>query len=280
MNGSFKEKHLRQPIGRFAIGTWAAGTSTLIVVEIKNFGGFQSVAWLFVTLNAALWVFYLYCSYRSTVEVTGRRLFDRVHGVVLLSAVSTQAMVLMISAVFQGLEAVSAINKILVVLGIVFYIAAAGLVGYRYLSSRWNLSQDWNNTNCMLHGAASISGAAALQAHVFSNGGILSIWIYALVLVLLVEGIEIGRACDRIRRYGWSRGIWKYDVSQWTRIFTLGMFYFFTMKSQTVFRQMHAPWLSHLRTWVVVSGVWVIVVLLIAELAVLLMSAKKTLTAS
>jgi hypothetical protein len=55
------------------------------------------------------------------------------------------------------------------------------------------------------------------------------IWAAALILFLVVEAIEILRAVQRVRTFGWKAGLFSYSVSQWSRNFTFGMFVAFSM---------------------------------------------------
>src|SRR3546814_6209790 len=53
----------------------------------------------------------------------------------------------------------------LVALGYVFYAIGAALVLRRYLRQPgWRLAEDWENPNCILHGAMSITGLAAVMS--------------------------------------------------------------------------------------------------------------------
>ena len=49
------------------------------------------------------------------------------------------------------------------------------------------------------------------------------------VLLIGVESLEMVRAATRVQKLGWKKGIFTYHISQWSRNFTFGMFYAFTM---------------------------------------------------
>src|SRR5690606_34734493 len=77
---------------------------------------------------------------------------------------------------------------------------------------------------------------------------------------------ECLRAVLRIRRYGLSRGIGVYHVSQWSRNFTFGMFYAFTLfldLPRNPLGQIHV--LHTLKGAVIDYGAWVVLTLLINE---------------
>ena len=89
--------------------------------------------------------------------------------------------------------------------------------------------EDWTNTNCIIHGGLSITGLAIVSAEMFQEEILLYYWMLVLVVFCLVEGLEVVRAIKRVQKKGWREGIFSYNVSQWSRNFTFGMFYAFTM---------------------------------------------------
>jgi len=163
------------------------------------------------------------------------------------------------------------IYRVLILLGILFYAAGFALLVLRYRRPDWSLTEDWPETNCILYGAVAITGAAALKSSVFPGGVLLGIWVFALLLLLLVEGMEVVRAVRRIRKYGWGRGVGVYAPAQWSRLFTLGMFYFFTQQGERIFPGEAGSFLRELRQWILDGGAWVIAVLLAAEIVLWVM---------
>jgi hypothetical protein len=260
---SFQSRHWNDPVGRFAIGTWVAGTSSALTAAHVNFPELHPVLVPLGILNAGLLIFYLFAASLAAGEIAGQWRNLKLHGVILLTVVAIQSVSLMLHELFGAKEYM--IYRVLVLLGILFYLAAAGLLVMRYLRKGWNLADDWPETNCILYGAAAITGAAALKSSVFPDGVLLGIWIFALLLLVLVEGAEIVRGVLRVRKYGWAEGIGVYAPAQWSRLFTLGMFYFFTQQGGRIFPEHAHSWLNVLREWILNGGAWIIVVLLLLE---------------
>jgi hypothetical protein len=154
----------------------------------------------------------------------------RPNGVILLTTVATQAVAFPAVRLFPDAVPVREIAYALLALGLACYLAGAVLIFRRYLAGpRWRLATDWENTNCILHGALSISGFAAVVSGAVGTGLLAAYWAMTLVVFVVVETIELGRLVTRVRAYGWREGVLVYDVSQWARNFTFGMFYAFTV---------------------------------------------------
>src|SRR3546814_12892621 len=75
----------------------------------------------------------------------------------------------------------------------------------------------------------SITGLAAVMSGAVPFAVCYATWLYAGIMFLLVEAVELARLVQRKRLYGWRRGLGPYHVSQWARNFTFGMFYAFTL---------------------------------------------------
>src|SRR5699024_11012246 len=115
-----------------------------------------------------------------------------------------------------------------ILLGIIFYLVSMLMIVKRYWRTTWTLIDDWTNTNCIIHGALSITGLAMVTTMTFHLNIILYLWWITFILLLIVESLEIIRAIQRVRSYGWKKGIFTYEVTQWSRNFTFGMFFAYT----------------------------------------------------
>ncbi|NGZ76481.1 hypothetical protein [Saccharibacillus alkalitolerans] len=261
---SFKARHWDDPVGRFAIGTWIAGTSSALTAAHVNFPQLHPVLVPLGILNAGLLIFYLFGASLAAGEIAARGLHGKLHGVILLTTVALQSVSLLLHELFGAKEYM--IYRVLILLGILFYAAGLALLVVRYRRRDWNLADDWPETNCILYGAVAITGAAALKSSVFPDGALLGIWVFALLMLLAVEGTEVVRAVFRIRKYGWSRGIGVYAPAQWSRLFTLGMFYFFTQQAERLFPKNADSMLHVLREWTLYGGAWIVSFLLAAEI--------------
>ncbi len=259
--------HTEPIVTSFAIGTWVAGTA--IAARVAMFAAPASW-WLpraFYFGALAMWLGFVP---RATMNLArlARDPSQRPTGIILLSTVATQAVALMAFRLFPGVTAARSAGAVLMVTGAGFYVAGGWLVLRRYLGERrWNLTDDWDNTNCILHGALSITGLAAVLSDFFTASAILVLWVLVLAAFALIEAIEVVRMIARVRALGVRAGIWVYDVSQWARNFTFGMFYAFTVAFAERYPvgDSHAA-LAVLRSIVLGGGQYVVLLLLLVEL--------------
>jgi hypothetical protein len=260
-------RHTRPPVGRFAIGTWIAATAVQCRLVALRFPEWRFVSALLGDVALLLWLWFLPAMVSGFRAIAARADRCKATGVVLLSTVSTQSLAIVLLSLFREGKLVFAIVLGLVVLGYALYGLAATLVVERYLRDPgWRLAEDWDNSNCILHGALSISGLAAVLSGVFPACVPLLTWICAAVAFVLVEAIEIARLWQRCRLYGLRRGVLAYDVSQWSRNFTFGMFYAFTLAF--IERLPAAAALHAAQTAVARFGQYLVLALLAAEIAV------------
>ncbi|MCM3569276.1 hypothetical protein [Neobacillus mesonae] len=259
LDGKFKDEHYSNPINRFGMGTWVAGTSISGVLFFKQFSQWGIISEIIAFINIILWGIYIAISLKTFVEIFQTKSYRNVHGILLLTTVSTQSIVLLVNTVFKGLPSFA--NLSLLIIGFCLYLVCVFFILNRYFHRSWSIEMDWNNTNCILHGALSITGVACIASGNVHIDLIRFIWRAAFILLLLVESIEGYRLFRRINRFGFKNAIFIYDVSQWSRVFTFAMFYTFT-----------ALFHGHLFIGSIVidtilkAGVWVILLLLIIEL--------------
>ncbi|WP_286148291.1 hypothetical protein [Paenibacillus sp. FSL R5-0490] len=250
--GEFKKLHYVNPINRFGIGTWVAGTSICGIMFFRQFGA-GAEAQALAILNAGLWAVYIWISIRGFKELGAAPFGRQTHGVLLLTTVSTQSLVLLFNTVFK--EVPVFLNAALIFTGLLFYFISAWFILKRYAVRGWNLAKDWNNTNCIFHGALSISGLAMFKSGIAAGSAAMWFWLAVFLVFIIVEAIEIIRLVWRIRMFGLKEGIFTYDVTQWSRIFTFAMFFTFTFFIE-----------SPLQAFILNSGVWIILLLLVIEI--------------
>jgi hypothetical protein len=267
LNKKFKELHYSNPINRFGIGTWVAGTSICGILLDKQFNEWVMFVKILLSLNVGLWAFYIWVSLGALTALFKKGLTHRVHGVLLLTTVSTQSIVLLASTVYKNLPI--SIALFFTIFGVSFYIVSALLIIKRYSKLRsWSIRMDWNNTNCILHGALSITGLACLVSHLLTKQHVMIIWICAAIVFLMIEMVEFVRLFFRIKYDGWKQAIFIYDVSQWSRVFTFAMFYTFTYLSQPN----PSSFSFYVQKLIIISGIWVICALVIFEIGILVKS--------
>ncbi|HEX6995651.1 MAG TPA: hypothetical protein VF339_16085 [Gammaproteobacteria bacterium] len=269
-NGTFGE-HLASPVGRFAVGTSVAATAVLARMILLGIPDWRSLAALLGLLSAALWIGFLVLAVRSIPTVVARSSAKLVPGVIFLSTVSTQALSLAIMDLFPAQRYAQRVAVGLIALGAACYVVCAALVARSHLrTTGWSLKDDWDNTNCMLHGAMSITGLALVVSGAAPPQAALALWVYVLAVFVAVEAIELARLLSRIRAYGFRRGAMTYRVTQWSRNFTFGMFYAFTLALTMHGGVAEAETLAAVQRAVVAYGPYVVLALLVVEIVVYL----------
>lgn len=222
---------IQNPVNSFVIGTWIAGVSVLCNVFLKYFPEILLMTQAIAILNTFLWLFFLAnCFYNFKQLLFDHKDFP-VHGAILLSTVGTQSIIVLLNNVFFQFP--SYFSESVIILGLIFYLAGVLLIANRYLRHKnWNLADDWANTNCIIHGALSITGLAIVTTNTFTPTFVIFFWVLIFILLVTVEAVELVRALIRIKKYGWNKGIFTYHVTQWSRNFTFGMFYTFSLVMQ------------------------------------------------
>lgn len=258
---------VRQPMASFAVGTWVAGSAVLGRALGDTLPGWQPAALALWVVAVAVWLWYLGllpAAFRDAAHPSGGY---RATGAVLLPAVATQSLVVAGDALLPGgMPRVAA--TALILLGCLFYAGGFALVGRRYLRRDWTLADDWDDTNCILHGAMSITGLALVLTGALPDPWAVAAWAWALAAFVVVEGVEVARAVVRTRAYGLEEGVLSYLPSQWSRNFTFGMFYAFTLQLQT--NSIEVPLAGGLRAAIVAYGQYVVLALLLIETAIFL----------
>ncbi|HWB48042.1 MAG TPA: hypothetical protein VG651_02955 [Stellaceae bacterium] len=217
-------------IGSFAIGTWVAASA--VVARMAMLAA-PDARWLAETMFAAtagIWLWFLPQALRNLVRIARSPPGEaRPNGVILLTTVATQAVALPALRLFPDVAVVRGVADALMGLGLVCYLAGAVLIARRYLDGpRWRLATDWDNTNCILHGALSISGLTMTVGGAIGPDVLVPYWAATLAVFVVIETVELARLAARVRSLGWREAVLVYDLSQWARNFTFGMFYAFT----------------------------------------------------
>lgn len=166
-NRNFLTTFLSNPISSFLVGTWIAGVSVLCHVLLKYFPSWIYLIRIIATINVILALPFLILCFRNMIKLysSEQRL---VHGVLLLSTVGIQSIVLLWHKVFFVLPVW--LFEMVVLMGLGFYMLSMVLILKRYLRrGGWTLVHDWTNTNCIIHGALSITGFAIVSTQVFSS---------------------------------------------------------------------------------------------------------------
>jgi hypothetical protein len=268
----WREALLARPAGElFALGTWVAGTivtAKLVLAALPSLSMLATgLEWLALPLFAGYARVVIGCVPAAARDPVAAR----ASGSFLLFTVAIQAVALAVPDVMP--LSPPWLDDLLIACGVAAYAAGVVLIVERYRRQRRpRLADDWENTNCILHGAMSITGLAAVSSGGLAEPVCSAIWIYAAGVFLLVEGVEAARLVARVRDYGWRRAVVVYDTSQWARNFTFGMFYAFTLAAVERFGAA-SGWLAFLQKGVLTAGPYVVAGLLLVEIGLFLGSA-------
>lgn len=271
LNGCFYERHLKDPFNRFGVGTWIAGTSVLGNVFLTHTEEWSPFLRILTVFNIFLWLGYLPLAIFSFYLLFRTNLKESAHGLILLPAVSTQSVVILLHNVFPN-DVPPVFSIFLIGIGLIFYIVGFYFIATRFIRLRkQHWIDEWLPSNCILHGAMSITGLACVTVEVISDSWVLLIWFWVLICFIVVEGIECSRAVIRIRLYGLVKGIGEYHVTQWSRIFTFGMLYTFT----AAFQLPDGGVFTGIRTVILEGLPWTVLILLVNEVLLFLKEKMK-----
>ncbi len=260
-----------RPTSVFDIGTWVAATAVIAATIMLAFPRLRVVAIGFAGLALCLWLWFLWLATRGIGELLAKHGRASVTGAVLLTTVSTQSLVLASqSSLPNGVPRVGCLLLILV--GLAYYAVGAALIGVGLAAKRsWSLVRDWRAPRCILHGAISITGLAALRSGAFAWPEVVGLWLLAAALFVVVEGIEVIRLALRVRVCGWRGAVVIYHPAQWARNFTFGMFYAFTLTlAHDSAAVQGAPGVAAYWQWLIGWAQYAVLVLLAGEAVLLL----------
>jgi len=227
LSGSFNT-YIKSLSNQFGIGTWVAGCSVLGILLITEMPSWYIIIWTVALLAFVIWLFYLKIILVNLMRIVKKQ--KQIHtGIILLSTVSTQSIVLLFDAL-SILRIPVLINQTLIICGYLFYIIGMLIIARHYLSIKLKrVILSWSSSNSIIHGALSITGLASTLTRVMSEHIIVYTWLLATCFFILVETISLIKLSYRIKLTGWKQGVFIYDLSQWSRIFTYGMYYAFTL---------------------------------------------------
>lgn len=267
-NGELVE-YARPLIGRFAIGTWIAATAVLVRMILLGVPEWRPLALLLGVVAVVLWLWFMTLTFPGVQALAGGSFRQLTPGVILLPTISTQSLALAGLDLFPGRSMLEPAAEALIAVGAVFYPVSAVLIVRSHIrTAGWTLKDDWDNSNCTLHGAISITGLAVIGWQFGPPGLADALWLAAFIVFIAVEAIELTRLVARIRAYGLRRGAFSYRVTQWSRNFTFGMFYAFTLAlSQSRDFPAERSSLEAVKESILTYGPHVVLFLLLVEIA-------------
>jgi hypothetical protein len=264
-------RHTHPIVDSFAIGTWVAGTAVVARIMMLAAPALPGAAIALFALSVGLWLWFFPLAVRNFLRLVRTRQV-RPSGVILLTTVATQAIALIALRLFPDLPSIRHLAAALSGVAAVCYVAGVAFVVVRLRTGQdWSIERDWDNTNCIIHGALSITGLTVVVGDFLPGYAVLWFWVCVAIVFLAVELIELARLTARVQELGWRRALLIYDPSQWARNFTFGMFYAFTLAfSQRFTIETRHSTLDALRDAVVDHGQYVVLLLLLIELGLLL----------
>ncbi|MBS4175295.1 hypothetical protein [Bacillus sp. FJAT-49736] len=270
VRGVMWQHHLCNPIQSFGAGTWIAGTSVTILVMMSGDTSLKPIALALFSFNIIWMIGFLLLIIRNYIYLCNAKetaMRKKVHGILLLACVAVQS-VLAAGHSLYGNSFVNTFGTWLWWLGCSLYVLGLIFVLNRYFrSDNRDLSLNWMNTNCIIHGAMSISGLVGETTGVVPPSVLFWVWIWVIAAFILVEGIEIVRSVQRIKKLGWKDGLWVYDTSQWARNFTFGMLLAFFMHYHV---QGKLILINDFQNMILLAGPYIVIMLFILEVLVAL----------
>ncbi len=272
VKGEIFKRHFEQSVASFAVGTWIAGTSVCGIALCQRLPTWKPVVQVLVIGNIGLWFYFVYRMVGSFRRFMTSGAWRQVHGVLFLSTVSTQSLVIVWKAAFGSSEAYRFIAPWIIFWGVLLYFVSFFLIARRYAGegAEIDLDKGWFNTNCITHGAMSITGLASAVSGVVPANLTLLIWLWAVSWFVLIESVEIFRAVKRVNLHGLAAGLFVYDASQWSRNFTFGMLYAFTLNFHLSQSAAAGSFLELLHRLMLHYFAWVVFVLLLIEIGIFL----------
>lgn len=272
LQGKVFKMHFENPVGCFAVGTWIAGTSVCGIALCARLPEWKPLVQVLVICNIGLWFYFIYRAVISFRQFFSADAWRKVHGVLFLSTVSTQSLVIVWKAAFGTSTAYAFVAPWVILFGVLLYFVSFYLILRRYVNEGTDidLDQGWFNTNCITHGAMSITGLASAVSGVIPPDLTLSIWLWAISWFVIIEIIEILRAVIRTRIHGLADGLFVYNPTQWSRNFTFGMLYAFTLNFDIAQSAAADTFLLPLHQVILQYFSWVVLVLLLLEIFVFL----------
>lgn len=212
----------------FGIGTWVASCAILVILFLAQLPNWQTTIFFLSSLAIIIWIVYIKFVLLVLPSLITKQLYCH-SGILFLSTVSTQAIALMLHALFAQ-QIPYWLYALQITLGYCLYVTSLFIIVRQVLTVNVKrLILTWSHPNSIIHGALSISGLASISTNAVSMAIIWATWFIASSLFFLVEGISIAKLGYRIKVIGWQKAILAYDISQWSRLFTYGMFYAFNL---------------------------------------------------
>lgn len=175
---------------------------------------------MIAVLNIGLWLGYLGISLHTFRLGLTQWKTSILSGNLFLTTVSTQSIAIMLRTVFPAID--KGITLLIISLGLILY-----FISFLFIISHFSIHH-WNATNCIFHGALSISGVALLYNKLVPMDFTIGFWFIVFTVFIVVEIIELINFVTKLKKHHMSDVLFTSNISHWSRLFTFGMFFTFT----------------------------------------------------
>lgn len=257
--------HMRDLLNRFNMGTWSCSTALLAILCRKVFADWEEIAWILGLIATALWIEYLHISIHDLRILARKQMTFKLNGSLLLPAITTQTIVIMIYTLARNWFPAS-MSITLLLFGYASYLGGLILLIRSFWQTRTKQTLgEWSHENAYIHAGLSITGIACVFSEIIPASIIMTTWVAAAILFVLVESFAFIGLLQATFKNG-LKSIVSYDVSQWTRVFAYAGFYAFALNV------LHMPnHFSHLQIilqMIVKYGQYIVTLLLLVQLGI------------
>lgn len=246
---------------RLALGTWVAATVIVVMALDETRSNWHGLIALLGIIAVFLYLIYLSVIGHRLLILVSKNWHLPASGLLLLSTVSTQAIVMLLSDLFHDHIAIEYYQG-LILLGYIFYVIALfEIIRYTIYARHAHWIATWPNTNTIIFGAMSITGFAIINSQTFPEWVVIATWWWSVLMFFINETIEICRLIIRIKKQGIVKAVCCYRTSQWARVFTFAMLYAFAV---AYYNYEYPP--NHLTTLITGYGQYIVTALVVIEL--------------
>lgn len=217
---TFIQKHTAQSTNRFTIGTWVAGNSIMTVLNHHMFDSHHGWVVFMGAMNLGLWMAFIVMSIVTLGKGITEWRATSLHGNLFLTTVSSQSIAIMLLTIFPQTPTLLIIT--IIVIGLIFY-----AISFLFVTTHFSFT-NWNATNCIFHGALSISGVTLVLSGLWPMADLVTLWLITLIVFIIIETIEIMVLVKKLSSENPIQVLFSSNISHWSRLFTFCMFFTFT----------------------------------------------------
>lgn len=213
------------------LGTWIVGIAltVLLLNQVdRTLIGFVALLSVIAFSMFAYYVLIVFAWLRANVLKSAQL---QATGIVLIPALSIQAMTLLLSELFHE-ELPSIVYQIIICSGLVMYvIGILSMMRYFLAARKHHIVLSWVNENTLIHGVLSLTGIAMINALNFPDWSIYYLWYITFALFLALAILSCLRLLARFQYKTYNKAVGIYHNSQWFRVFSFAAFYTFSISA-------------------------------------------------